>query len=144
MATTPSTTVIPSVSVLSTSVVSVSLPVTVTVLLIVPTPVGVPMIVTVAVAPGASVPIAQVTVPPAGEHVPCVEEADPNAKPEGMTSVTVTPVAVIGPALVTTIVKVIVDERLAGLGEPDFVTERFPIVGIGVFVGVAVGVFVGV
>src|SRR5215510_7838506 len=55
---------------------------------------------TVAVPPGASVPIEQLTVL-VPEQLPCVEFADTKLNPLGSTSVTVTVVASLGPLLVT-------------------------------------------
>src|SRR5438132_1084616 len=63
---------------------------------------GVAMTVTVAEAPLGSVPRAQVTVPEALVHVPCVEDAEEKVRLEGRVSVTVAPVAVGGPVLLAT------------------------------------------
>ena len=57
------------------------------------------MISTVALAASASVPSAQVTVPLDSEQVPCEGVAESNVTPAGSVSVTVTPVALEGPAL---------------------------------------------
>ena len=58
-------------------------------------------IVTVALAAFAIVPSRQVTVPPASEHVPCVEFTDRKMTADGKVSVVVTFVADAGPLLVT-------------------------------------------
>ena len=76
---------------------SVSLPLTVAVLVMVPTEVGLTVIVNVALAPEASEPALQVTVPEALVQVPWVEVAEPKPTPEGRVSVTVAPVAASGP-----------------------------------------------
>ena len=55
------------------------------------------LISTVALAPLASVPSAQVTVPLDSEQVPCEGVAESNVTPAGSVSVTVTPVALEGP-----------------------------------------------
>ena len=67
---------------------------TVAVLLMVPVVVGVTVIVNVALAPDASEAEVHVTVPEALVHP---ELAEPNVTPAGRTSVTLTPVAVLGP-----------------------------------------------
>src|SRR5207244_1797661 len=75
-----------------------SLPLTVAVLVMVPAVAGaVALIVIVALAPEASEPTAQVTVPEALVQVPWVEVADVKPTPEGRVSVTVAPVAASGP-----------------------------------------------
>src|SRR6266513_2116408 len=80
-----------------------SLPPMVAVLVMVPAVAGaVALIVIVALAPDASEPTPQVTVPEALVQVPWVEVAEPKPTPEGRVSVTVAPVvAVAGPVLVT-------------------------------------------
>src|SRR5262249_59313039 len=78
---------------------SVGLPETVAELVIVPAVLGaVTTIVRVTVAPPARFPIVQVTVPEAFVQP---EPADTNVTPVGRVSVTVTPVASLGPPLVT-------------------------------------------
>src|SRR5438874_2078001 len=75
-----------------------SLPLTVAVLVMVPAVAGaVALIVIVSLAPAASGPTAQVTVPEALVQVPWVEVADVKPTPEGRVSVTVAPVAASGP-----------------------------------------------
>src|SRR5947208_390013 len=75
-----------------------SLPPMVAVLVMVPAVAGaVALIVIVALAPEASEPTAQVTVPEALVQVPWVEVADVKPTPEGRVSVTVAPVAASGP-----------------------------------------------
>jgi hypothetical protein len=71
-----------------------SLAVTVAVLVMVPIVVGVTVIVLVALAPDASEPTLQVTVPALLVH-PAL--AEPKVTVEGSVSVTVTPVAGLGP-----------------------------------------------
>jgi hypothetical protein len=58
----------------------------------------------VAVAPEPSSPSDAVTTPPASETVPWVIPAVTNAAPAGRISVKIAPVAIFGPAFVTTIV----------------------------------------
>src|SRR5437879_4503251 len=74
-----------------------SLPPMVAVLVMVPAAVGLTVIVIVALAPEASEPTAQVTVPEALVQVPWVELAETNVTPEGRVSVTVAPVPASGP-----------------------------------------------
>ena len=62
---------------------------------------GVTEISTPAPCPLAIVPSAHVTVPLDSAHVPWDGVADPNVTPAGSVSVTVTPVALDGPALAT-------------------------------------------
>ena len=57
------------------------------------------LISTLALAPFATVPSEHVTVPLACEQVPCDGVADLYVTPLGSVSVTVTPVALEGPAL---------------------------------------------
>ena len=66
--------------------------------------VGMTTTVTVADAPTARPPTEQVTVPDAWVQVPWVEDAEEKVTPAGRGSVTVTPVAGLGPALATLIV----------------------------------------
>src|SRR5215211_1879366 len=80
---------------------SASAPTTVAVLQRSPVAVGVAMIVIVTVAPAATVPMLQVTTPPAAAQVPCVVEAETKFTVAGSGSAAVTPVAVLGPAFVT-------------------------------------------
>src|SRR5438876_174604 len=64
--------------------------------------VGITLIVTVAVAPLVSVPRTAVTLPPdCDTGNPCVAVAETNVTPVGSTSLKVTPVASLGPWLVT-------------------------------------------
>ena len=78
-----------------------SLPLMVAVLVMVPAVAGaVTLIVIVALAPDASEPTAQVTVPEALVQVPWEELAEPKVTPAGRVSVTTTPVAGLGPLLV--------------------------------------------
>src|SRR5438445_339011 len=75
-----------------------SLPPMVAVLVMVPAVAGaVGLNVIMALAPVASEPTAQVTVPEALVQVPWVEVADVKPTPEGRVSVTVAPVAASGP-----------------------------------------------
>src|SRR5947207_555127 len=77
---------------------SSDLPPMVAVLVMVPAAAGaVALIVIVALAPEASEPTAQVTVPEALVQVPWEEGADVKPTPEGRVSVTVAPVAASGP-----------------------------------------------
>jgi hypothetical protein len=68
-----------------------------------PLTVGLATIVTTAEAPDPRVPTGHVTVPPF-EAQPAVEPAATKLTPGGRTSVTVTPLAVLGPLLKTVIV----------------------------------------
>src|SRR5256885_13060977 len=91
-------TVVDADAVLLAGVGSGSLPPMVAVLVMVPAVAGaVALIVIVALAPEASEPTAQVTVPEALVQVPWVEVADVKPTPEGRVSVTVAPVAASGP-----------------------------------------------
>src|SRR5438270_8453154 len=75
-----------------------SLPLIVAVLTMVPAVAGaVALIVIVALAPDASEPTPEVSVPEALVQVPWVEVADVKPTPEGRVSVTVAPVAASGP-----------------------------------------------
>ena len=80
-----------------------SLALTVAVLLIVPAVVGVTTMVTPTVAALATLPRLHVTVPPAWLQFPCAEDAETKVTPAGNVSLTVTPLAVDGPALLTEI-----------------------------------------
>src|SRR5205807_537152 len=85
-------------AVLLAGVGSGSLPPMVAVLTMVPAVAGaVALMVIVALAPDASEPTPQVTVPEALVQVPWVEVADVKPTPEGRVSVTVAPVAASGP-----------------------------------------------
>lgn len=99
--------------------VSVWLPVTVAVLAIGPTVAESTETTTVIVAvpPLARLPNAPVIVPDALVAVPWLAVADTNVTPDGNTSVTVTPVASLGPALVTVKVYVKVPADVTGSGE---------------------------
>src|SRR6266446_3912693 len=85
----------------------VSFSVTLPVLVIEPSPVAVTARETEAVAPFARVPRVQVIVV-VPVQVPWLGVAETNMRPAGSTSVTVTPVELDGPLLVTVIVKVTV------------------------------------
>src|SRR5207244_8871990 len=88
-------------AVLLVGVGSGSLPPMVAVLTMVPAVAGaVALMVIVALAPDASEPTPQVTVPEALVQVPWAEVADVKPTPEGRVSVTVAPVAASGPLLV--------------------------------------------
>ena len=67
----------------------------------VPTACGVTLIATVALAVLASVPSEQVTVPEACEQLPWLGVAETKVTPAGSVSVSVMPVALEGPALLT-------------------------------------------
>ena len=99
--------------------VSVWLPVTVAVLAIGPTVAESTETTTVIVAvpPLAILPSAPVIVPEALVAVPWLAVADTNVTPDGKTSVTVTPVASLGPAFVTVKVYVKVPADVTGSGE---------------------------
>ncbi len=85
---------------------------------------GVTLIVTPALPPLLTVPSGHVTVPAACEQLPCVGVADVKVTPPGSVSVTVTPAAEDGPALLTPIVYVSSWPEETGSGESDFVMER--------------------
>ncbi len=79
--------------------------------------------VTVALPPEAMLPRSQVTIP--ATQVPCEGVALPTwTSPFGIGSSSPTEVAVDGPPLRTTIVKVVVSPTLIVAGEAVFVTER--------------------
>jgi hypothetical protein len=102
-----------------------SLAVTVAVLVIVPPALGaVTVIVTVADPPLAIPPRLHVTVPALWLQVPWVAVADTKPTPAGNVSVKVTPVAPLGPALLTLTVYVSVLAATTGSGESVLVTER--------------------
>lgn len=78
--------------------------------------------------PNAIGPSEQVTgpVPPGGGavKVPWLGATDTKVVPAGTLSVTVTPVAVLGPALLTAIAYVRLAPLPTGFGEPFFVMDR--------------------
>ncbi len=80
--------------------------------------------VTVALAPLASVPIAQITCAPLTEHVPCEAVRSCSVVPVGRSSVTTTPVAALGPSFVATIVHVSVSPTLAVARSTDLAIRR--------------------
>ena len=77
------------------------------------------LIETVALAPAPSVPTLQMTVRPSGAHEPGAW-APARRSPAGSGSVTTTPRASEGPALLTTIEKVTVPPTATGFGLADF------------------------
>jgi hypothetical protein len=95
-------TVVVAVALLFALLGSASVAVTLAVLVIVPPALGaITEIVTVADPPLAIVPRLHVTVPLACVHVPWVAVADTKVTPAGNVSVKVTPLAPLGPALLT-------------------------------------------
>src|SRR5437763_11586799 len=75
-------------------------------------------------APAAMSPILQVRIAPPVQ-LPCVAVAETKVFPAGIGSVIVTPVAALGPWLVTTIVQVMLPlPRSWTRGEPVFVIDR--------------------
>jgi hypothetical protein len=56
--------------------------------------------------------------------VPCVVDEDTYVFPAGIGSLTLTPVAVLGPRFVTTIVQVMLPSPVCRAGEADFMIER--------------------
>ena len=90
---------------------------------IAPATFGVTTMVTVALPPFAIVPRLQLTVAPP-VHVPCDGVAEPNVMLEGSVSVTLTPHAAFGPALVTVSVYVRLLPTVTGLGLALFVIPR--------------------
>jgi hypothetical protein len=98
---------------------------TVAVLLKPPAVVGVTTIVTVALPPFAMLPRLQVTVLDPLQPLPWLGVADTNITPAGKGSVTVTPVAVLGPALPTINVYVKFCPTNTGSGDSVLVIERF-------------------
>jgi hypothetical protein len=94
-------TVVVAVAVLLAVLGSFSVAVMVAVLVIVPATVGVTTSVTVIVPPLAIPPRLQVTVPLTWLQVPWLGVADTKVTPAGRVSVRVTPVALLGPALLT-------------------------------------------
>ena len=104
--------------------VSGRLPDTVTVFVCAPAADGVVTRVIVTDAPAAMSPMLQVRIAPPVQ-LPCVEVAETKVFPAGIGSVIVTPVAALGPWLVTTIVQVMFPwPRSCVAGEPALVTER--------------------
>src|SRR4051794_39253642 len=104
--------------------VSGRLPTTLTVFTWAPTVLGVVTRVIVTDAPAAIVPMVQLRIAPPVQ-VPCVVVAETKVFPAGIGSATTTPVAVLGPLFVTTIVQVMFPSpRVCVAGEPLFVTER--------------------
>jgi hypothetical protein len=98
--------------------------VTLALLVIVPPEVGaVTTIVTVADPALAIVPRLHVTVPALWLQVPWVGVADTNTTPAGKVSVRVTPLAPLGPALLTPTVYVSVPDTITGSGLSALVTE---------------------
>jgi hypothetical protein len=91
---------------------------------IVPPEDGTTLISTLAFAPFAMVPSGHVTVPADCEQLPCAEVADWKVTPLGSVSVTDTPVAADGPALLTPKVYVSSCPDDTGSGASDFVIER--------------------
>lgn len=85
---------------------------------------GVTMMLTVALAPFATAPRLQVTVPLDCEQVPCDGVAESYVTPLGSVSVTVTPVAPEGPAFWTSSVYVSWLPEDTGSGESDFEMAR--------------------
>src|SRR5881396_2189084 len=84
---------------------SASLPLTEAVLVMVPAVAGaVALMVIVALAPEGRLPTEQVTVPDACVQVPWLELAETEVTPLGRVSVTVTPVAALGPLFFATTV----------------------------------------
>src|SRR5437660_9496 len=95
-------TVVAAVAVLLAALVSVSVEVTAAVLVMLPVVVGArTMMVTVALAPLLMAPRLPVTVVPAVVTVPWLGVAETNVTPAGNVSVSVTLVALPGPALAT-------------------------------------------
>jgi hypothetical protein len=94
-------TVVLSLSLLFAVLGSVSLALTVAVFVIVPPAFGTTWIVIVADPPLESEPSVQETVPAENEQLPWLAVAETKVTPLGRVSVTVTFVAVDGPALVT-------------------------------------------
>src|SRR4051812_44008600 len=94
-----------------------------------PTDVAVVRIVIVAVLALAIEPKAQVTTPPANWHVPCVVVTETNCSADGMGALTVTPVAVAGPAFPTPIVSVTGLPAFGDAGVAPIVTETSAFVG---------------
>src|SRR5438874_292918 len=112
-------TVVPSVTVLFAELGSASVPVTLAVLVRTPAAVGLTLIVTVALAPLARLPTAQVNVV-VPLHEPWLAEADTKLTPAGSESVSVTPVAADGPLLRTTTAYVSTLPTASGSGVSDW------------------------
>jgi hypothetical protein len=85
---------------------------------------GVTLISTLGVAPFETVPSEHVTVPADCEQLPWDGVAELNVTPDGSVSVTVTPAAPEGPALLMPSVYVSCWPEETGSGESDFVIER--------------------
>jgi hypothetical protein len=103
---------------------SFSVAVTLALLVMTPPDVGaVTVMVTVADPALAIAPRLQVTVPALWLQVPWVAVADTNVTPLGRVSVRVTPVAPLGPALLTLTVYVSVPATITGSGLSALVTE---------------------
>ena len=84
--------------------------------------VGVTLIVTTALAPTASVPTLQFTIP-VPPQTPCVVATEPKVSPAGKLSTTTTLLAVAGPLFVATMRYESVNPTWAGLGDPVFTIE---------------------
>jgi hypothetical protein len=118
-------TVVVAVALLLPAFGSFSVAVTLAVLVSVPLEAGaVTTIVTVALDPLAIDPRLHVTVPALWLQVPWVGVADTNTTPLGRVSVKLTPVAVLGPALLTLTVYVRLPAAATGSGESALVTDR--------------------
>jgi hypothetical protein len=100
-----------------------SVAVTVTAFTTVPVVVAESVIVTAALAPLAKLPRAHVIVPDDCAHEPTVEVAEPHETPAGITSISVTPVAALGPLLVTTTAYATFDPTAIGSGKSLIVTD---------------------
>src|SRR4051812_16086359 len=111
------------VAVLLVRLVSGLSPMTTAVLVWVPGWLGVVTRVIVTVAPAAIVPMSQFRIAPPVQ-VPWVEDAETNVFPAGIGSETFTPVSVLGPLFVTTIVQVMLPNPIWLAGEPDFVIAK--------------------
>src|SRR5262249_39042617 len=110
------------VAVLLAVLVSCSVATVVAVLVSVPVWVAVVTRVIVTEAPTLRLPSWQLTrAPPV--QVPCELVTETKLAPAGTGSATVTPVASLGPLLVTTIVQVTWLPTVAGFGAPDFVID---------------------
>src|SRR5437764_4601797 len=99
-------------------------PETATTLVCVPATVGVVIRVIVTDSPAAISPIVQLRIAPPVQ-VPSVDVAETKVFPVGIGSVIFTPVSLLGPLFVTTIVQVmLLSPRVWVAGEPALVTER--------------------
>jgi hypothetical protein len=117
-------TMVSSTSTLFSGFKSASKLVTVDVFATAPGRMGVTTMVTVAVAPFASAPSVQVTVPSSWLQLPCVGVAEPNVTPAGSTSISVAAAAASGPPFPTVIVYVSIPPTVTGSGESVLTTER--------------------